>query len=170
MLPLVLGAVGLGLLVYWWRSRSQRPASASASLYVLLHDGSSSWLYPAERLENGAFRVAGAEYPAGEVRLVDDLVGLGAPLYVIAIEPFALTKHRAMEQYRATIIKGALFKSGGDVMELLRIGAAASVIAAAIFIYMSVSSLGGQISRQEAILQKVDRTLSSPLVVAPGGE
>lgn len=168
LLAAVCAVVGTLLAGYWWRSRqASSTPSRRASVYVVLHDGSSSWLYDAERLPTGSFRVAGAEYPAAVARLVDDVAGFGAPLYIVAVEPLALTKHRELEQYRTHIIKGAIFKSGGDLMELLRIGAAAAVIACALFVYMSVSALSGQFAAQEASLKAIEAWTNSPKVVVP---
>lgn len=157
--------VGTLLAVTWWRGRSRGLVRRRPEIYVLLHDGVSTWLMPGQRLETGSISCGGAEYPAGIARLVDDTIGLGSPLYLVAVEPIALTKHRTLEQYRASVIKGALFKTGGDMVEMVRIAAACAVIACAIFVYMAVGSLNSTLVQQQAKIDKLDAVLSKPLVV-----
>lgn len=162
----LLVVAGVGLLFVWWRGRSARPSSGRGRLplYLLLHDGSGYQLYAAERLANGSIRCDGAEYPSSVARAVEDNAGLDARIYVVAAEPIALTQHRALEQHRAQVVKGYLFKTGGDMVQLLQYAAAAAVIAVAIFVFMSVSSLQGAVARNQAVLEKVETWTHSPMV------
>lgn len=168
LVPWILGAVGVLLLVqYFWKpGRKAKKGSGSPSLYVILHDGGSFQLYAASRSESGGLIVDGAEYPAGVARVVEQYnQAVSGSVYLIAVEPVALTKHRVLEQNRAAVIKGALFKSGGDLAETMRLVASCGVIAAAIFVYLAVSSLGGQMVKTQVTVDKMATTIASPLQV-----
>lgn len=174
MLSLVImlcGAIGVGLLVYRFLVRPKsRGSSGDGAVWLILHDAGSFQLYPASRSDTGGLVIpGGAEFSPGLVRRVELNTGsLSGSFYVVAVEPIALVKHRELEKHRAAIIKGALFKSGGDMVELLRICAAAAVIGCTIFVYMSISSMGGQLVRYQSSLDQLNKVLASPLVVQPG--
>lgn len=166
-LPVITLLFGLTWVWIWWSKRGVKLAKGSLPIaeYVLLHDGNSITLHRAERSKGGSFVIQEAEYPPALARRVDDAVGFPGSLYLIAIEPVALTQHRELERVRFGILTGAIFKPAGDLMEMLRWVAVAVVISVAIFVYMSVSSINSALADQSAQLKKANEVLSKPLVI-----
>lgn len=154
------GAFGLWLL----RRRAAARGLIVDRLYLLIHDGNSYVLNDARR-ENGCFIVNDVEYPCSVCRLVELATDTRIHIYMFAAEPIALTIHQQMMRHRAAVIKGHLFKSGGDMARLVNFVAAGAVLACAVFVYMSVGSLNAANVSQQVILEKIDKWTQSPLVI-----
>jgi hypothetical protein len=138
--------------------------SSDAKLYLLIFDGQSWIMYETVR-ENGCFVVDGVEYATSSCKSVEwSSAGFGH-LYVFAAEPIALTTHNQLMKHRAAVIKGHLFKSGGDMTRLVNMVAAGAVLACALFVYMSVSGLNSANVQQQVLLEKIDKWTQSPLQI-----
>ena len=164
-LVLLAVVVVVAALLWNFRHKIKPIRTADKGLYVLLTDGVTFTVYQAERQENGTVRIGSAEYPAGLLRPVDHRGLFPGMVYHLAVEPLALVTHRALEQHRSAVVAGHMFKSGGDLAELLRYLASAAVIAAAIFIYSTNASLASQVARVGATLDRVETWTKSPLQV-----
>lgn len=163
----LLVAAAFGLVAWWgWRRRSV--AVSSTELYLLIHDGTSFVLHSARRDASGNLEAGGATYPAGVSARVENESDLAAPLYVFAAEPLALAEHRTLEVARRSIVMGNIFKAGGEWTEMLRLVGAGLVVAAALYVTMTIRTLNGSMAEYDAQLRGVRDTLSRPLVVAPG--
>jgi hypothetical protein len=153
--------------VVWYRRRKKKSSSApagAARLYLLIHDGGSYVLHDAAR-DNGCFVVDGVEYPNSSCRPVELATDSSLLVYVFAAEPIALTTHQQLMRHRSAVIKGHLFKGGGDMTRTINLVAAGAVVACALFVYMSVSSLNSANVQQQVILEKIDKWTQSPLVL-----
>lgn len=146
------------------RFRKPRTRLVDAKLYLLIHDGVSFVLHDAVR-ENGCFVVETIEYPSSSCRPVELATDVRLNVYVFAAEPIGLTTHQQLMKHRSAIIKGHIFKGGGDMTRLINMVAAGAVLACALFVYMSVSSLNSSNASQQVILEKIDKWTQSPLVV-----
>lgn len=133
-------------------------------VYLMVYDGQSFVLHETERVD-GSFIVDGVEYPSSSCRPLEVDAKLRIIVYVFAAEPIALTTHQQLMKHRAAIVKGHLFKSGGDMTRLVNMVAAGAVIACAIFVYMSVGSLQSSSVQQQVILEKIDKWTQSPLII-----
>lgn len=167
MIPFIifclLAAAGASL---WFRSRLKTRTKLSGdSLYLLLYDGSAFVLHDAVR-NDGCFIVAGIEYPCSGCRPVELAIAARLNVYVFAAEAIALTTHQQLMRHRAAIVKGHLFKSGGDMARLVNFIAAGAVLACAVFVYMSVGSLNESNERQQVVLEQISKWTQSPLVLS----
>lgn len=156
---LVLGLLaGLGLgYVLARRGRSLKSA------WLLTFDGSGWLAEPATVLKSGNIRVGSVEHSIGLCRRV--VSSASVQFFVLAAEPVPLADHRMLEQSRRAILTGALFRTGGDIMQLLQIGAVVAVIASSIYVYSSVASLHSAVARQQVVLEAVQKWTESPLEV-----
>lgn len=159
----LLAAAGI---LFWWYKRRVKVAAIveDARLYLLIHDGNSFVLHDAKR-NNGCLVVDSIEYPNSACRPVELSTDTRLMVYVFASEAIALTTHQQLMKHRAAVIKGHLFKSGGDMSRLVNMVAAGTVLACAVFVYMSVGSLSSANVQQQVILERIDKWTQSPLVL-----
>lgn len=154
------------LFLYWWIKL--RPGRAyKTPILLVVHDGTSFVVHRARRDDAGNMVAGGITYPAGVPVRCENEADLPNPVYMLAAQPLALAHHRTLEQARRHIIMGSLFRSGGDMVEMLRIAGAALVIACALYGIMQVRSLNGSLSGFDASLRAVNEKLSQPLVAVP---
>jgi hypothetical protein len=157
-------AAAVCLFVWYRRRKGVSRVTSGPRLYLLIHDGSSFVLHDAVR-DNGCFTVDTVEYPNSSCRLVELASDVEMSVYVFAAEPIALTTHQQLMRHRSAVIKGHLFKGGGDTTRLVNMVAAGAVIACTLFVYMSVSGLSAANVQQQVILEKIDKWTQSPLVI-----
>lgn len=93
-------------------------------------------------------------------------------IYFVAIESVELLGHTQMDQWRSKVLKGAMFRPGNDVTQLVQIGFYALAGGLVIWLALSVGTLAGNIAdvalSQEVLMQRLEsleERLSQPLEV-----
>jgi len=66
------------------------------------------------------------------------------------------------------VLVGALFKPAGDIVEILRIIGAASVIGLSLYMFMQVSQMNAQLAKTQVVIERVEAQLAQPLIVQGG--
>ncbi len=154
------------LLWYWWVKL--RPRSAARGKAVLIvYDGRAWVVQAASRDGSGNIVSDAVTWPGGTpVPMVNDT---GSPLqyYFLGVTPEGLSNHTMLERARANIVKGSLFRSGGELIETAKLVAVALVCCSALYALMTISSFNGAIAAQTAKLDQFEKTLSKPLVAVP---
>lgn len=160
-----MAAVAGAMAAAWFYRRSP-----SLPFYILFYDGSAYSIQRAKLTKSGNLAAASIEYSLGVLRLADGAEALGMRLYVLAAEPMALADHRSLERSRKSIITGALFKPGGDMVQLMQMLGAAAVLGCSIYMFMVIGNVSQSLADQKTVIEKVQETLSRPLVVDTGGK
>lgn len=90
-------------------------------------------------------------------------------LYVLCAQPVALRAETDFHQLRRQVVLRALFENTGDVMDMLRNGAALACLVVALVLLMALHNLGGSVGVLSGAVQDVVSTqhrLSAPVVPA----
>lgn len=156
-----------GVIFAFWFVRFRHKRS---KLYVVLYDGLAFRGYMGVR--DGAGIKCNTEsgfitYPFNVlVRvLINPISGLS--VYVGAMAGVPLAQHEALEIGRQGIAFSAMFKSGGDLLRWLQIGALVVPIGVAIWLTLQFGNVINTLNANTADLKVVRDVVSRPLVVAP---
>lgn len=155
-------------LYYWLRLRPGR--AYKTPILLIVHDGSSFVVHRARRDDAGNIVAGGITYPAGVPVRCENEADLSNPVYMLAADPLALAHHRTLEVARRHIVMGSLFRSGGDMVEMLRLVGAALVIACALYGLLQIRTLNTTYATFGSELRSVNEKLSNPLVAVPAEE
>ena len=140
---------------------------AGRGCYLLLWNGASWRLRPARDVA-GAVVCDGIEYPYSIATPVEhsDLL-----IYVVASEPLALADHERFERARVSVLRGALFRPGGDLVNWARVAALIIPVVFSVLTYLrvgdAVASLTSVSADTKAIRATVTDILMRPLRLAP---
>lgn len=140
----------------WW----QRKRGLSGT-YLLVNDGTRITLEACRfDPENRNLLVGQTPYSIDMVQRVH--TNTRAELYMLSAAPLELVNHTQFAELARRVVKGHLFKTGGDVAYLLQIGAAIAVMVAALYTWSSVGSITGQLAEQQQVLNDVNAVMRSP--------
>lgn len=135
--------------------------------YVAFWNG-SSWRLRSGVAGDGGVSVDGVEY-SYDVAVPVEHEGL--LLYVIAAEPLALADHERFERARVSILKGALFRPGGDLVNWARVAALVIPVVMTVLIWMRLGDVQATLTQvsvdAKAARQLAADVLARPLQLAP---
>lgn len=138
--------------------------SKNTACWLVVYDGKQVELRPGRRTSEGITDRTGASWPMELLYRSREMLS-GRPVYFLPIESPVLLEHQVLERSRRAILKGQLFKPGGDIIEMLRMAAAILMIVVAIAVWFQFGGLSGRIERQSILIERQMEILSKPLVV-----
>lgn len=134
----------------------------SRGCYVAIWNG-ASWRLRRGVAGSGGVVVDGVEYAydvAVPVQCGDLL------LYVIAAEPLALADHERFERARVSVLKGALFRPGGDLVNWARVAATIIPVVMSVLIWMRMGDMQSVLN-QVSVDARTARQLAADVLARP---
>jgi len=155
----MLGSFGFGFAVSRFMSARRKQETI-----VLIYDGQAVTVQSCKAVSTGIELKDKTILPSPQLRY--GVAPDGSHVYLVGIEYLALAEHKALEHARLSIVWSALFKPGGDLAQMLQIGALCIPLAVSIYLFMRFNDIFQAIEAQSVTIKLVEQVLSKPLVVA----
>lgn len=161
LIMMLAAGIFVGWALFWYLSQRRR------AVLVIVDERGGVQAYRARRAPGG---IAGRTlngwhtYPADMVYREAAVTGVNMAVYVAGAEYLPLANHDALEAGRHGIAFGAMFKSGGDLLRFIQMGAAAAVLGSVIWFSLSLGGVQSAMVAQAAQLQVVNETVAKGLV------
>lgn len=165
---LVLASLVCGAVVAWYAMRrGWIVVGRREGCYLLVYDGVHWRMSPAEDRPDGC-QAEGMHYPLGVVQPIQrgELT-----LYLLAMQPVALGSFERVAAAVPQVIRGRMWRSGGDLVDMARLAGAVVTVVIALFLTAQILDMGSKLVSVQADAQTtrqiVTDVLSRPLRIAP---
>lgn len=161
-ISLIFAFLAGGLLVAYASRRGWLALHRVQGCYVAIWNG-ASWRLRSGVAGDGGVLVDGVEYSYDVATPVEHE---GLLLYIIAAEPLALADHERFERARVSVLKGALFRPGGDLVNWARVAALILPVVISVLIWMRLGDMQSTLT-QVAVDAKTARQLAADVLARP---